>query len=106
MLLQLWAVDPDIPPRWLVLFDGEPEGGSVFGVVFSPDGALLADVGGDTSNEYNINVLRLWNVATGEPLVVLHGHTRLLTDVAFNHAGTLIATASDDGTVRLWGVPE
>lgn len=34
-----------------------------------------------------------------------NGHTAPIQDIAFNHDGTLLATASDDGTILLWGNP-
>jgi WD40 repeat protein len=37
-------------------------------------------------------------------LVLLEGHTSGVTAVAFNGEGTLLASTSYDGTIRLWGV--
>jgi WD40 repeat protein len=95
---QLWEVGSDMPA---IMMDWAP-GGVVFDVAFSPDSTILVDVSGDASNE--MNVLRLWDVESKELLAVVRGHTRSLDDVTFSLDGTLIATASDDGTVRLWGI--
>lgn len=46
----------------------------------------------------------LWSLREGQGLVTLPGHTEALTDLIFEPNNTLIATASTDGTVRLWGV--
>jgi WD40 repeat protein len=35
---------------------------------------------------------------------VLHGHTDAVESIAFNHSGSTLASASGDGTVRLWSV--
>jgi WD40 repeat protein len=67
----------------------------VLGVAFSPDGALLATGSHD-------NTARLWNVATGQAVRTLTGHTGAVFGVAFSPDGTLLATSSGDKKARLW----
>ena len=43
-------------------------------------------------------------IADGSLLCVLEGHTGSVYRVAFSFDDTLLASASRDGTVRLWGV--
>ncbi|WP_155543471.1 WD40 repeat domain-containing protein [Amycolatopsis camponoti] len=46
---------------------------------------------------------QFWNWATAVPAgAPLLGHEDALTQVAVDQAGTMLATASDDGTARLW----
>jgi WD40 repeat protein/3',5'-cyclic AMP phosphodiesterase CpdA len=63
-------------------------------VGFSPDGALLA-VGRGRRVE-------LFDRARNQVVGLLTGHTGVVTAVVFSPDGTLIATASDDHTARIW----
>ena len=68
-------------------------------IVFSPDGRVLV------SGSYD-RTIRLWNIATGEQLGTLDGHTYSITSVAVSPDGSTIASGSFDGTVLLWVFPD
>lgn len=75
-------------------------------VEFSPNGKLLAYVGG-SEFEQGGNLRRtakvmLWDVAAGKLRGDLPGHTSQVTSVAFSPDGSLFATGSADNTIRLW----
>ncbi|BAZ23548.1 WD-40 repeat protein [Kalymmatonema gypsitolerans NIES-4073] len=88
-------------------------GHKVNSISFSPDGKLIATAGYDGTT-------KLWNLS-GQPFTTLKGHQASVNGVSFKplsvrdslrerplaslkEEGTLIATASDDGTVRLWNL--
>ncbi len=60
----------------------------------SPDGSLLA-VG-------VFCTVQLIDMADRRVIRVLRGHTAEVNDVTFSRTGTLLATASDDKTARIW----
>jgi len=65
----------------------------VTALAFRPDGSVLASTG---------DTVKLWDPVTGKELRTLSGHERQVTSVAFSPDGRRLATASQDGSVRLW----
>jgi hypothetical protein len=72
---------------------------TVSSVRFSPDGKTLASASFD-------NTIRLWEVATGNPIATLEGHGSTVNSVSFSPDGKTLASGSLDKTIRLWEVPK
>eukprot|EP01038_Epipyxis_sp_PR26KG_P005385 gene5385-7468_t len=72
-------------------------GSSVNSVCFSPDGKKIVSGSSDRT-------IRIWDVETGESLLLLKGHRCAIWSVCFSPNGKMLASGSDDTTVRLWSV--
>ncbi len=79
----------------------------VLSVAYSPDGSRLATAGSDQK-------VKVWDARTGQELLSLAGHTGGVSSLAFSPncdrtdeapaelCGTRLATASWDGTAKVW----
>jgi WD40 repeat protein/class 3 adenylate cyclase len=117
MLLALRSIETTREPDVIVLRDSEEalhravgtsrllwslRGPSSVAVSFSPDGSRLATSqrltpSGDVTPDPVV-----WDMASGEELFALHGHTGPVNDIEFGPTRTVIGTASEDGTAIIW----
>ena len=77
-------------------FDAE---GRVIAAALSPGGRLVA-----TGGKGKHAVARVWDATSGVVLSEIRGHTNGIVDVEFDRLGTLLVTASADGTARVYNV--
>ena len=71
--------------------------GGVNSVAFSPDGKTLASGSRDAT-------IKIWNVATGQEIRTLKGHSDWVHSVAFTPDGKTLASGSSDKTIKIWNV--
>ncbi|MBN3908323.1 MAG: hypothetical protein HWQ35_17810 [Nostoc sp. NMS1] len=67
----------------------------VFSISLSRNGRFLASSGDD-------QIIRIWDVNTGEPIKILKGHTSKVMSVVFSPDGQTIASCSEDKSIRIW----
>jgi WD40 repeat protein/tetratricopeptide (TPR) repeat protein len=107
------ASDDDKVRLWQVsdgtLLHTLPEcAGDASSVAFSPDGTILAaGVCGEMEDWMCVSgEIHLWRVSDRSLLNTLEGHTSYVRGLAFSSNGKLLASASDDKTVRVWQVSD
>jgi len=71
-------------------------GYSIGGAAFSPDDSSFVTVG--------LSGVVLWNTATGSQIRTYSGHTSNVNAADFSPDGSLLATCSNDLTVKVWNV--
>ena len=63
---------------------------------FSPDGKTLASAAG--------RIITLWDVVTGQPIATLEGPLGKVSHITYSPDGNILASVSQDRTVRLWDI--
>jgi WD40 repeat protein len=67
-------------------------------VCFDPEGQRLATADADRN-------VKLWDVESGQNVLILRGHTGKATCLSFSRDGTRLASGGWDKTIRIWEAP-
>ena len=77
--------------------------GAIGVVVFSQNGSMLATaLNSDRATEDYRFTVHLWNIPHRTVILTLKGHTDTVNALAFTPNGNMLASGSDDKTIRLW----
>jgi WD40 repeat protein len=100
-----WDVAAGTMERTITL---EREQGDAMDITFSPDSHYLAAATRtfgpgkrDLDARHPANIV-VWEIATGKVVQVLRGHSAAVNCVAYSRDGRLLASGSDDNTIRIW----
>lgn len=106
--VRLWDTTPSAGTVERVFFNGHDD--PVTAVAFSADGKFVASSGGyaytDLPEDTNNFAIILWSVDAVAQTMALRGHTGDVLDLAFSPDGTRLASASADGSVRIWNLAD
>ena len=61
-------------------------------------------MGGLSASGSTDTTIKLWDMASGELLRTLTGHSVLVLSVAFSPDGRTLASGNTDSTIKLWDV--
>jgi WD40 repeat protein len=92
--IKIWDVGA-AAPRLVSTIQGHTD--TILALAFSPDGATIATAGYD-------KLIKIWDVATGQPVITLKEHTDAVYAVAYMSGGRQIVSAAGDRTLKVWDV--
>jgi len=82
----------------LEVFTSFGEGEAPRSLAFTPDGAVLASAGGNAEDF----AIRLWDVASGQSIRKLDGHSGIVWGLGFSPEGQMLVSVSSDATAKIW----
>ena len=69
--------------------------GTVYRLIFSPDGQTLASISDDRT-------IKLWKLETRKPIYTLQESSEPVLTLAFSPDGQTLASGSADGIIAMW----
>ncbi|MCB0497720.1 MAG: caspase family protein [Cyclobacteriaceae bacterium] len=97
--IRIWDVKEGALDRTIRTFSGQGPEGAIYAVALSPDDRFLA-IGG----YFKENEVRLIDLQRDAPVVVLKGHTNVITSLNFTSDGLHLASADVTGSINIWDI--
>ncbi len=97
--IRIWDVKSGVLDRTIRSFAGKGPEGAIYSLALSPDDRYLA-IGGYFSE----NEIRIIDLEKESKLILLKGHTNVVTSLEFSKDGLQLASADATGNIRLWDI--
>lgn len=99
--VEIWHVETYKP---IEKFTADTEESKFFRPIdFSPDTQLIASTC-IIDTTHNTEAIVVWNIESGQQIVLLIAHTQEITTICFSPCGKFLASGGEDGTVYEWDV--
>lgn len=80
--------------------------GAIMSTQFLPNQTQVISAGGSFNGLRADSVIRLWDLKSGEVIRRFVGHEGLIYPIRVSPNGKLLASSSNDGTVRIWQISD
>ncbi|MCF6360753.1 MAG: caspase family protein [Cyclobacteriaceae bacterium] len=97
--IRIWDVKNGVLDRTLRTFSGDGTEGAIYALALSPDSKFLA-IGG----YFETNEIRIIDLERDRDVVLLKGHSNVVTSLDFSNDGLQLASSDVTGVVRLWNI--
>ncbi len=97
--IRIWDVEQQQLDRTLRTYADAGAEGAIYALALSPDDRYLA-IGG----YFKANEIRIVDLKKSSSIVILKGHTNVITSIEFSQNGLQLASSDVNGVVRLWEI--
>lgn len=97
--IRIWDIENKVLDRTLRTYAGKGAEGAIYALALSPDNRFLA-IGG----YFKENEIRIIDLKKSSKVVILKGHTNVVTSIEFSKDGLQLASSDVTGVIKLWEI--
>lgn len=97
--IRIWDVEGKRLDRTIRTYAGTNAEGAIYALALSPDDRYLA-IGG----YFKENEIRIVDLAKESDVVILKGHTNVITSLEFSTSGLQLASSDVTGIIKIWDI--